>query len=342
MPEQGIGNAPAIVQLSDHVFGGHDDVVEKNLAELLISHDRLDRPDPDAWAVQINQQKTDAGVARLGLRIGAHQREHPVRMMCPGRPDLLPAHHEVVALKHCPGRKAREVGARTGLGIALRPYHGARDDGRQMLGLLGGGPELHEDRANMIEALNREMRRVNARHLLGHDQLLVERGAHPAILFGPVRCDPAFAREGAHTRHQFRGWRTARAAPKRGRKIGFQPCPYVRAELGFGGGVTTEHGDELFRCRCGRKDSARNAALHSTLMLAAFATAVHCASSLASSLPNSAGVPILISAPRFASRVRVSGWARLSRKAALSLSMMAAGVPAGATTPSQNGAFSLG
>src|SRR6516165_2315897 len=209
-----------------------------------------------------------------------------------------------------------------------------------MVRLLGGGPELHEDGADMIEALNRQMRRADARHLLGHDELLVERGAHPAVLLGPVRRDPAFARERVIPGHQFRGRRTRDAVPKRGRKIGFQPCPHLHAELGFDGGVTTEHGDEIFRC--GRKDSARNAALHSTLMLAAFTTAVHCASSFASSLPNSAGVPILISAPRFASRARVSGWARLSRNAALSLSMIAGGVPAGATTPSQNGAFSLG
>src|SRR6266567_937529 len=56
-----------------------------------------------------------------------------------------------------------------------------------MLGLLGGGPELHENGADMIETLNRQMRRADARHLLGHDQLLVERGTHPAVLLGPVR-----------------------------------------------------------------------------------------------------------------------------------------------------------
>src|SRR5262252_7997250 len=166
MYEQGIGDAPAIVQLSDQVFGWHDDIVEKDLAELFVAYDRLDRPDPDARAVQINQQETDAGVARLGLRIRAYQREHPIRVMCPGRPNLVAAHHEIIALERCPGRKAGEIGARAGFGIALRPDHGARNDGWQMLGLLGGGPELHEDGADMIEALNRQMRRADARQLL--------------------------------------------------------------------------------------------------------------------------------------------------------------------------------
>src|SRR6516165_8147409 len=341
MSQQRICDAPAVMQLSQQVFDGNDDIVEKYLAEFLIAHDRLDRSDPDAGAVQINQQETDAGVSRLSLRIGADEREHPVRVMCPGRPNLMPPHHEMIARERCPGRQAGEVGARAGLGIALRPDHGARNDGRQMLRLLCGGPELHEDGADMIETLSRQMRRADARHLLGHDELFVERGAHSAILLRPVRRDPAFARERAIPGHELRRRRTRCAAPKRERKIGFQPGPYFHAELGFDGGITTEHGEE-FDADAGERYRAEGRKTHSTLMLAAFTTAVHCASSLASNLPNSAGVPILISAPSVASRARVSGWARLSRNAALSLSMMAGRVPAGATTPSQNGACSLG
>src|SRR5262249_13158768 len=109
MSQQRICDAPALVQLANQVFGGDDDIVEKYLAELLIAHDRLDRSDPDAWAVQINQQETDAGVARLGLRIRAHQREHPVRVMCPRRPNLVPAYHEMIPLNRCPGPKAAQL-----------------------------------------------------------------------------------------------------------------------------------------------------------------------------------------------------------------------------------------
>ena len=103
--QQRIGDAPAIMQFSDQVFGRHDDIVEEYLAELVIARDRLDRPDPDAWAVQIDQQEADAGVPRLGLRIGAHQRVHPVRMMRPGGPDLVPPHHEMIARPALRGSK---------------------------------------------------------------------------------------------------------------------------------------------------------------------------------------------------------------------------------------------
>ena len=54
------------------------------------------------------------------------------------------------------------------------------------------------------------------------------------------------------------------------------------------------------------------------------------------------GLPTLISALSVARRARISGGAKLSRSAALSLSTMAGGVAAGATTPSQNGAASFG
>src|SRR3989442_851702 len=103
------------MQFSDQVFGGHDDIVEEYLTELIIARDRLDWSDPDAWAVQINQQETDAGLPRLSLRIGAYQRKHPVRMMCPRGPDLMPSDHEMIALQRGAGRKAGKVGARASL-----------------------------------------------------------------------------------------------------------------------------------------------------------------------------------------------------------------------------------
>src|SRR6516225_1291039 len=324
MPQQRICDTPAIVQFSHQILGGHRDVVEEHLAELLIARDGPDRPDPDARTVQIDQQEADPGLPRLRLRIGAHQREHPVGMMRPGRPDLVPAHHEPIALQSCPGREAGKIGARPRLGVALGPDRGAGKDRRQMLRLLGGGSELHEDGADVIEALRGQLWRADARKLLRHDDLLVEGRAHAAVLDGPMRRDPAFARERLVPGHQLRGWRTRRAPAQHVGKISLQPFPHLHAELGFGGRIMAEHGD------------------YSTRMLAAFAIAVHCASSSANSLPNSAGVPILISAPRLAISCRVCGGARLSRKAALSLSMMAGGVSAGATTPSQNGACSLG
>src|SRR5262245_35890398 len=179
------------------------------------------------------------------------------------------------------------------------------------------------------------MRSADARQLFRHDDLFVERGAHSAILLGPVGRDPAFARERVIPGHQLRGRRTRRAPAQRGGKIVLQPRPHLQAERGFGRRVTTEHGDKISAL-------TRTRSLYSTLILAAFATAVHFANSSARSFPNSAGVPILISAPSASSRARVSGGARLSRNAALSLLTMSGGVPAGATTPTQNVDSSLG
>jgi hypothetical protein len=62
------------VQLTDQVLGRHDHIVEEHLAELVIAGNRLDRSDPDPRAMQIDQQEADAGLARLGLRIGAYSR----------------------------------------------------------------------------------------------------------------------------------------------------------------------------------------------------------------------------------------------------------------------------
>ena len=174
---------------------GYDDAVEEHLGEFIVAGDGLDRPDPDARTVQVDQQETDAGVPRLGLRIRADQREHPVRVMAPGGPDFLPLHHEMVALQRGARRKAGKVGAGAGFGIALSPDHRAGDDWRQMLCLLLVVAELHDDRTNVIEALDRQMRRAEPRQFLDHDDLFVERGAHAAVMLGPMRCDPPFGRK---------------------------------------------------------------------------------------------------------------------------------------------------
>ena len=65
MPEQRIGDAPAFVELADEVLRRHDNVVEEYFTELVIARNRPDRPDRDAGAVKIEQQKADAGMTRL-------------------------------------------------------------------------------------------------------------------------------------------------------------------------------------------------------------------------------------------------------------------------------------
>src|SRR6516165_7285452 len=238
----------------------------------------------------------------------------------------------------CPGRQAGEVGARAGLGIALRPDHGARNDGRQMLRLLCGGPELHEDGADMIETLSGQMRAISS------GMMSCSLSVAPILPYclgqwgaiQPLRESVRY--EGMSSAG---GGRVVRPRSASGRLASSQVRTSMRNWASTG--VSRRNmARKVFDADAGERYRAEGRKTHSTLMLAAFTTAVHCASSLASNLPNSAGVPILISAPSVASRARVSGWARLSRNAALSLSMIAGGVPAGATTPSQNGACSLG
>ena len=111
--------------------------------------------------------------------------------MRPGGPDLLSVHHETVALQLGAGRKASKVGARARLGIALRPDDAAFDDRRQVLRLLRLGCELHENGADVIEALGGQLWCTYMRQLLRHDDLLVQGRAHAAVLLRPVRGDPA-------------------------------------------------------------------------------------------------------------------------------------------------------
>src|ERR1700736_175455 len=254
-------------------------------------------------------------------------------MMRPGRPDLVAAHHEMIALQGRAAHEAREIRAGARLGIALRPDHRSHQNGRQMLRLLGGGSKFHEDRADMIEALRRQRRRADARELLRHDDLFIQRGTHSAVLGGPMGRNPTL-RESVryHGINSAGGGRTVRPRSTAGRLASSQVRTCMRNSASAG----------VSRRNMAMRLNADGEGDQSTLMLAALTTAVHLASSSESNLPNSAGVPILISAPSFASSSRVRGGARLSRNAALSLSMMALGVPAGATTPSQNGACSAG
>ena len=90
-----------------------------------------------------------------------------------------------------------------------------------------------------------------------------------------------------------------------------------------------------------RRTAATSAAAYSPLMPAAATTPFQSASSLAIILPKFSGVSILISAPSASRRSRVAGSFRLSRNAAFSLLTISGGVPAGATTPSQNGELQL-
>src|SRR5580704_19769423 len=107
---------------------------------------------------------------------------------------------------------------------------------------LSIGSKFDQERAYVIESLSRHLWSADARQFLGHDDLFVQGGAHAAVLFGPMRRDPTFARQCPIPGHQLRGRWSRGAPPQRDRQISLQPSPHVHAELGFSGRVTTEYG----------------------------------------------------------------------------------------------------
>ena len=114
----------------------------------------------------------------------------------------------------------------------------------------------------------------------------------------------------------------------------------VRYRRGRACGLGRAHQRRGRRERRGLNGSAVTArtgfAAQSTLIPAADVTAVHFVISAVMKLARSCGVPSRNSAPRSANCVRISCACMHSLMTELSLATMAAGVPAGATMPSQN------
>ena len=66
---------PAVIELADEIVHRHRDIVKKHLAELVVSDNGSDRTDAHAWAAQIDQEETYAGVTWFGVRVRADERE---------------------------------------------------------------------------------------------------------------------------------------------------------------------------------------------------------------------------------------------------------------------------
>ena len=190
MRQQGIGEPPAAVHLADQIVGRNPYVVEEELADLVLAGQIQNRTHRDARRVEIDDQTAQPAMFRRA-GIGAHQGKHPLRVMSPGLPDLVAVDDEVIAVETRGCFHRREVGSRIGFGIALRPFHlGAQNSG-QMVRLLRFGPEIGDDRPDEIEPHGNQHRHPDPDHLLGQDELLVERCPHSADLSRPVRRDPA-------------------------------------------------------------------------------------------------------------------------------------------------------
>src|ERR1019366_3393845 len=132
MSQQVLRDIPSLVELADEVRLRHEHVVEKSLTKRRRAGDQNDRLSRYPGAFHVEQQKADAFV--LGrVRVRAHQAENPIRLVCVRGPDLRAVDKELIALILRAGLQRRQVGTRTGLGIALAPSNLASSNLGQIL-----------------------------------------------------------------------------------------------------------------------------------------------------------------------------------------------------------------
>src|SRR3546814_14018752 len=98
-------------------------VLEGHLAEVVVAGHVHDRLDGDAGGVHVDDQLGHALVG-AGIGVGAGDEVDPIGRLGAGVPDLLPVHHEVVAVTTCSGADGCHVGAGVGLGLTHAPRGG--------------------------------------------------------------------------------------------------------------------------------------------------------------------------------------------------------------------------
>ena len=194
MSQQVLRDIPSLVEFADEVRLRHEHVVEKSLAKRRRAGDQSDRLGRYPCAFHVEQQKADAFV--LGrVRVRAHQAENPIRLVCVRGPDLRAVDEELIALVFRAGLQRRQVGTRTGLGIALAPSNLASSNLRQMLALLLLGAVLQQRRSEHRDAEAVQRRAAAERaHFLAQNFGLVAREAAAAVLTRPLRHRPTLFR----------------------------------------------------------------------------------------------------------------------------------------------------
>ena len=114
-------------------------------------HERTHR---DPLRVQRHQERADALVlGRVGVGAGEH--DDPVGEVRAGRPHLLAVDQEVIALVLRASAEAGEVGARAGLGEALRPDFLTAEDRPQVAALLLVGAPVDDRGTHQVESHRR-------------------------------------------------------------------------------------------------------------------------------------------------------------------------------------------
>src|SRR5208337_5672068 len=172
----------------------YEHVVEKSLAKRRRARDQNDRLGRYPGAFHVEQYKADALVlGRAGVR--AHQAENPIRLVRVRGPDLRAVDEELIALVLRAGLQRRQVGTRTGLGIALAPSNLASNNLRQLLALLFFGTIFEQRRSEHRDAEAGQRRAASERaHFLAQNFGLVAREAAAAVLARPLRHRPTLGR----------------------------------------------------------------------------------------------------------------------------------------------------
>ena len=106
-------------------------------------------------------------------------------------PNFLAVDDVMIAILHRPRLQAGKVGAGARLGIALTEHPLAGEDFRQVLVFLRLRAESHQHRPAHIQAKAGKPRRTGEPRLLIEDITMHGVPFAAAILFRPVRCDPA-------------------------------------------------------------------------------------------------------------------------------------------------------
>ena len=188
---------PAGAGLADQPIGGHLDAVEEHLGELGLAGHLPQRPDGDAGAAHVDQEQREPLVLRR-LRLGPAEEEAPVGDVRVARPDLLPAHHESVAVPLGARAQRGQVRAGAGLGEALAPELAPREErAKETIALLGAAV-LQDRGADQIDGGRcRGTRRARVVQLLVEEPALDHRRAPSPVGARPGDRRPAALEEHA-------------------------------------------------------------------------------------------------------------------------------------------------
>src|SRR5581483_735509 len=161
---------PSLSALADDVRGRHPDVLEEDLVEVSVARHLAEGTDVETRRLHVDQEVADPVVLRL-IRLGADEREHPVRLPRTRCPDLLAVDDPGVTLEDGARAERREVAAGAGLAVPLTPADLPEERVPDEEVLLRLGAVLEERRDEHARPLAHDLVRcVRAAELLADDR----------------------------------------------------------------------------------------------------------------------------------------------------------------------------